>query len=294
MTHGRQVGFVGFGAMARKMAGRLREAGYDVIAFDPGHKGKVDGFQMIDTAASLASQVDAVLVSVPADAALEQSMGGPDGVLESARPGLLLIDFSTVSPDASRKTAEHAVAKKVRFVEAPVSGSTPEAESGELVVLAGGSAADLETASPILGVIGRKVIHAGPVGAGIAMKLAVNGVMAMGTAALAEALAYGVRSGLDRDVLIDMFSDLILVSEHHKRKLAMAKANSFPSQFPTRLMAKDMGLLLADAGKLGVPINGMAAATQLFAFAAVAHANEDYAAAITTMEQIAETPGKPR
>ena len=294
MTHRHQIGFVGFGAMAQKMAKRLRKADYDVIAFDPGHKGEVDGFRIVDSAALLVSQVDAVLVSVPADAALEQSIDGPSGVLEGARPGLLLIDFSTVSPDASRKIAKHATAKNVRFVEAPVSGSTPEAESGDLVVLAGGSAADLEAASPILNVIGRKTIHAGPIGAGIAMKLAVNGVMAMGTAALAEALAYGARSDLDRDTLIDMFSDLILVSEHHKRKLAMAKAGSFPPQFPARLMAKDMGLLLADAGNLGVPMPSMAAATQLFVLAAVTHANEDYAAAITTMEQLAEAPGKSR
>lgn len=292
-ANGRRLGFVGFGAMAGRMAARLRTAGYTVIAFDPGQKNaEVDGVQMVGSAASLAGQVDAVLVSVPADAALEQSVEGPGGVLEGARAGLLLIDLSSVSPGASRKLAEQAAAKGVLFVEAPVSGSTPEAEHGELVVLVGGTEAGLKAAAPILDVIGRKTIHAGPVGSGMIMKLAVNGVMGMGTAALAEALAYGVRSGLDRNTLIDLFSDLALVSDHHKRKLAMAKAGSYPPQFPARLMAKDMGLLLADAGKLGVPMASMAATTQLFALTTVAHADEDYAAAILTMEQLAEAPAK--
>ena len=289
----RRLGFVGYGAMAQKMAGRLRAAGSSVAAFDPGQQGdELDGVRLVDSAASLARQVDAVLVAVPADAALERSTEGPGGVLEGASTGLLLIDFSTVSPGASRRLAERAASAGVRFVEAPMSGSTPEAAAGQLVILAGGAAEDVQAASPILEVVGRRTIHAGPVGSGLAMKLAVNGVMALGMAALAEALAYGVGSGLDRDVLIDLFRDLALVSDHHKRKLAMAKERSFPSEFPTRLMAKDMGLLLADAGRLGVPVASMAAAAQLFSFAAVGHGDEDYASAVETMERLAPAPGQ--
>ena len=101
------------------------------------------------------------------------------------------------------------------------------------------------------------------VGDGAVTKLIINGVMALGTAALAEGLAYGARAELDRGVLIDVLSDLILVSEHHKRKLAMAKAGDYPAEFPTRLMSKDMGLLLADAGARGASMPSMAAAAQL-------------------------------
>ena len=289
----RCLGFVGYGAMAQRMAGRLRAAGHSVAAFDPGQKGdELDGVRLVDSAASLARQVEAVLVAVPADAALGQSTEESGGIFEGASPGLLLIDFSTVSPDASRRLAEQAVSAGLRFVEAPMSGSTPEAETGQLVILAGGTAEDVEAASPILEVVGRKVVHVGPAGSGLTMKLAVNGVMALGMAALAEALAYGIRSGLDRGLMIDTFSDLVLVSDHHKRKLAMAKEGSFPPQFPTRLMAKDMGLLLADAGKLGVPMASMAAAAQLFSFAAAEHGDEDYASAMATMERFARVPGK--
>ena len=139
--------------MAKPMAARLRDAGFSVIAFDPDYQEKeVDGFRLVANAAALAREVDAVIVSVPADAALAKASEGPGGILEGAKKGLLLINTSTVSPGASKKLAEAAAKQGVRFVEAPMSGSTPEAEKGQLVVLAGGEAED---------VVGRKTVHVG-------------------------------------------------------------------------------------------------------------------------------------
>ena len=190
MSDQKQLGFVGFGAMARKMAPRFSNAGFGVVVSDPAHHGgEVDGYPLLEDAASVARKSDVVIVSVPANAALEQSMEGPRGVLEGAREGLLIVDTSTVSPGASVRLATAAGRRGIRFVEAPVSGSTPEAESGQLVVLAVGTEADIAFAKPVLDVIARKVIHAGPAGQGIAMKLVINGIMALGTAALAEGLA---------------------------------------------------------------------------------------------------------
>ena len=284
------IGFVGFGAMPSRMAARLSKASCSVVAFDPSHpEGEVDGFRMMPSAKALAQEVDAVLVCVPNDAALEMSTQSSAGALEGARQGQLMIDFSTVSPGASRALGKAAGKRQVRYVEAPMSGSTPEAEKGELVFLAGGESADVEAAAPILDVLGRKTVQAGPVGQGAVTKLVINGVMAMGAAALAEGLAYGVRSGVDRDMLIDTLSDLILVSEHHRRKLAMARKNEFPAQFPTKLMSKDMGLLLDHAREVGAPIPGMAAAAQLYAFAAQSHPTDDYASAIAALQDVVQT-----
>ncbi len=146
----------------------------------------------------------------------------------------------------------------------PTPAGTPEAESGQLVVLAGGEQADVDAAKSILDVIGRKTVHTGPVGSGLAVKLVINGVMALGTAALAEGLAYGVKAGADRDTLIDTSQDLILVSEHPRRKLEVAKHPSYSAQFPTKLLLKDLGLLLAETAHHGVPMPSMAAAAQLY------------------------------
>ncbi len=272
------------------MAARLRDAKYPVIAFDVARAGgEVDGFPLTDSPASLAGKVDAILIAVPDDAALHQSMIAPGGALEGAHEGQVIINFSTVSPGASKALAEAAAAKGIGYVEAPISGSTHEAESGKLVFLVGGSDDDVTAAMPILDVIGRKTVHVGAVGDGAATKLIVNGVMALGTAALAEGLSYGAHAGLDRDVLIDVLSDLILVSEHHKHKLAMAKAAKYPAEFPSRLMSKDMGLLLADARERGASMPTMAAAAQMYAYAGRVHPDEDYASAIAAMEALAAT-----
>ncbi len=290
MSDNLRLGFVGFGAMPRRMAMRLRDATFPVIAFDVAHDGgEVDGFPLTDSPASLAGKVDAILIAVPNDAALGQSMTAPGGALEGAREGQVIINFSTVSPGASKALAEAAAAKGIGYVEAPMSGSTREAESGKLVFLAGGSEDDVTAAMPILEIIGRKTVHVGAVGDGAVTKLIVNGIMALGTAALAEGLAYSARAGLDRDLLIEILSDLILVSEHHKRKLAMAREENYPAEFPTKLMSKDMGLLLADARERGVSMPSMAAAAQMYAYAGRVHPDDDYASAIATMEALART-----
>ncbi len=287
MADSKKLGFVGFGAMARKMAPRLRDAGYTIVVFDPAHhEDAIDGFALLKSAAAVARETEVIIVSVPADAALELSVEGPDGVLKGAQKGLLLIDTSTVSPDASRRLAEVATKQGVRFVEAPVSGSTPEAETGKLVVLAAGKEEDVAFAAPIFEVIGHKTIYAGPAGQGLVMKLVINGIMGLATAALAESISYGVKAGLDRGTLIDALLGLPIVAEHDHPKLEMARRGEYPARFATRLLFKDLGLLLADAAKHGVPMSTMAAGAQLYTLATIKHADEDYAAAIAAMEEL--------
>jgi len=284
----KKVGFVGFGSMAKLMAKRLVNADFDIVAFDPQyHQQELDGVKLFPDAASLAREVDAVIVSVPADAALEQASEGPGGILEGARNGLLLLNTSTVSLEASKKLAEASVKRGVRFVETPVSGSTPQAQNGTLVILAGGNVADLSLAEPILNAIGQKTVHVGAIGQGLVLKYIVNGIMALSVAALAEGIAYGVASGLDRDALIDTLKDLTLISEHDRPKLDMAKARSYEAQFSTKLLVKDIGLLLSHAGKQSVPLAGMAAVSQIYALATAKHADDDYSAVMETMEELA-------
>lgn len=288
MTAQTKLGFVGFGAMAKPMAARLRDAGFSIVVFDPADHGQeINGFKLLPGAASVAKEVGAVIVSIPNDAALEAASQGAGGILEGAHEGLLIINTSTVSPGASKKLAEAAAKKGVRFLEAPMSGSTPEAKTGKLVMLVGGEKADVTAAKSVFDVVGRKTVHVGPVGHALVLKLVINGVMALGTAALAETLAYGTKAGVDRNTLIDTLQALILVSEHHRRKLEMAKQGSYPAQFPTKLLLKDLGLLLVETAHHGVPMASMAAAAQLYALAANHHADEDYAAAIAVAENLA-------
>lgn len=286
------VGFVGYGAMASRMGRHVAGAGYRLLAYTPSATGgqAPDGTPWRDSARALAEASDIVLVSVPNDAALDGSAYGPDGFLAGLRRGGLVINTSSVSPDASRRLAEAGVGLGIGVVDAPVSGSTPEAEAGELVVLAGGDAADLARARPILEAIGKKTIHFGAAGQGSAAKLVVNGIMASSMAVIAEAFGYGLAAGLDRAVLVEALAGLAIVSPHHGRKLKAAAAGDVAPQFPTRLAHKDLGLLLADAGRHAVPVPGIAAATQLLALTLQAHADDDYSAVLPVMEALA-VPG---
>lgn len=283
------VGFIGYGAMAIRMARHIRDAGYTTVAYTPSSKGEQadDGSRLYPTARALASASDIVLVSVPNDAALEASSYGADGLLAGMSSGGLLINTSSVSPVASHRLAKAGAERGIAVLDAPVSGSTPEAEAGELVVLVGGEAADVARAAPILDAIGKKTVHVGPSGQGSTIKLVVNGIMAASMAVISEGVGYGLAAGLDRATLLDTLDSLAVISPHHKRKLKAAGSGNIAPQFPTWLAHKDMGLLLADAAAHAAPVPTMAAATQLLSLTAQAHAKDDYSAVLPVTEALA-------
>ena len=270
------IGFIGFGAMAQRMGANLRESGYPVSAYaEHQQDGERHGTPM-EPLATLLPQAEVVMVSLPNDAILEQVLLGPDGVLARLESGRLLINTSTNSPALSRRLEEAGRARGIDVVEAPVSGSTPEAEKAQLVVLAGGEPAAVERARPILESLGKTVHHVGPTGQGAAIKLAINGLMGAGLAALAEALAYATRAGLDAEVLFEVFGNLAVLSPHHQRKLAALRDGDFAAQFPAALMHKDMGLLLAELNATFQGAPTLAAAAQQLALGAELHPDADY------------------
>lgn len=282
------VGFVGYGAMATRMGRHVRDAGYDLAAYTTSTRGGAapDGTPMLASARALAEASDIVVVSVPNDAALADSAYGDDGFLTGLRSGGLVINTSSVSPDASRRLAQAGSERGIAVLDAPVSGSTPEAEAGALVVLVGGEAEALERARPILDAIGRKTIHVGPSGSGSTIKLVVNGIMASTMAVIGEAIGYGIAAGLDRTILLETLAGSAVVSAHHQRKLKAAGAGDIAAQFPTWLAHKDLGLLLADAGAHAVPLPAIAAATQMLALTMQAHAKDDYSAVLPVLEAL--------
>lgn len=270
------IGFIGFGAMAQRMGANLREAGYPVRAYaEHQQDGERHGTPM-EPLATLLPQAEVVIVSLPNDAILEQVLLGTDGVLARLESGRVLINTSTNSPALSLRLEAAGRARGIAVVEAPVSGSTPEAEQAQLVVLAGGEPEAVERARPILETLGKTVHHVGPTGQGAAIKLAINGLMGAGLAALAEALAYATRAGLDAEVLFEVFGDLAVLSPHHQRKLAALREGDFAPQFPAALMHKDMGLLLAELNATFQGAPTLAAAAQQLALGAELHPDADY------------------
>ena len=286
-----KIGFIGYGAMAQRMGANLRRAGYSVVAFAP--SGGKDETEMLPSPRAIAEAADVIILCVPNDAAENQSLQGENGMLAGISAGKLVLDTSTVSPEQALALAKIAAENGFVVLDAPMSGSTPEAETGDLVMLVGGDAETVERAKPILDVVGKLTIHAGPAGSAARLKLVVNGVMGATLNVIAEGVSYGLKAGIDRDVLFDTLQQVAVVSPHHKRKLKMGQDKSFPSQFPTRLMSKDMGLLIDAGRKVGAFMPAMAIADQALGLSNRQHADEDYSALIGAMEHsVANTPHK--
>ncbi|WP_215748978.1 MULTISPECIES: NAD(P)-dependent oxidoreductase [unclassified Gluconobacter] len=286
-----KIGFIGYGAMAQRMGANLRRAGYSVVAFAP--SGGKDETEMLPSPRAIAEAADVIILCVPNDAAEIQSLQGENGMLAGISAGKLVLDTSTVSPEQALALAKIAAENGFVVLDAPMSGSTPEAETGDLVMLVGGDAETVERAKPILDVVGKLTIHAGPAGSAARLKLVVNGVMGATLNVIAEGVSYGLKAGIDRDVLFDTLQQVAVVSPHHKRKLKMGQDKSFPSQFPTRLMSKDMGLLIDAGRKVGAFMPAMAIADQALGLSNRQHADEDYSALIGAMEHsVANTPHK--
>jgi 3-hydroxyisobutyrate dehydrogenase-like beta-hydroxyacid dehydrogenase len=285
------LGFIGLGAMGSRMATRLVEAGHPLSVYNrtPQRAGALAerGARVYDAPADLARAADVVLSMLADDAAVEQVMLGPDGVLAAARPGTTLVDLSSVHPDTSRRIASAARLRDVAVLDAAVSGSTPQAEDGSLVMFVGGERAVYERCRPILDVLATQVFLLGPSGAGATMKLVVNGLLGAGMQALAEALVLGQRAGLEKGVLLDVLEQTSVLAPGHKRKLQNARSESYPVQFALRLMWKDLGNVLRLAQQRAVPMPTTAAAQQACAIEQAKGLEEDFSAVIRTMEELA-------
>jgi 3-hydroxyisobutyrate dehydrogenase-like beta-hydroxyacid dehydrogenase len=285
------LGFIGLGGMGSRIAERLRRAGHSMTVYDRNPK-RVEalaakGAAAARTPAEVAARSEIVLSCVADDAAVEAVLLGPGGALERVLPGALIVDLSTVSPVTSRLVADAARVKGAAFVDAAMSGSTPQAEQGALVVFAGGEPGAMERARPILDTIAKTVIHMGPAGAGTTMKLVVNTLLGAGLQILAEALALGEKAGIDRERLAEVLGETAVISPAQRGKLANAVANEFPSTFPVRLMYKDFNLILAHAAALAVPMPTAAVAAQLCAAQDARGPDEDFSATIRLMRQLA-------
>jgi len=277
------------------MAGRLLAAHHDMVVYDRSRENarllEQRGAKVAASSQELAAGVDIVFSSVTNDAAVEQVMLAPDGVLAGARPGTVVVDMSTVSPRTSRRLHAAARDQGVPVLDAPVSGSTVQAEQGQLVIFVGGEEDVYQKCQPILAVLGSKTFYLGPSGAGATMKLCVNTLLGLGVQALAEAIALGMKAGLPRERFLQVLGETAVVSPSQKAKLENARTDQYPPAFALRLMLKDFGLIMETALELSVPMPATAAAVQVAAAERgrqlAAHSDEDFSVVVRAMERAA-------
>jgi 3-hydroxyisobutyrate dehydrogenase len=285
------VGFIGMGHMGNGMARRLLDAGYRLIVFDrtPARAEplKQQGASVAQTPKVLAAQAEVVMLCVTDDAAQEQVMLGPDGALAGVRKGAAVVDLSTVSPDASRRLAQAAREHGVRVLDAAVSGSVSQVEHRSLVIFVSGEPVTYERCRPLLAVLGRSIFHMGPSGSGTTMKLVANTLLGLGMQALAEAVALGEKTGLEKGLLLEVLEQTAVLTPGQKAKLANVEREEYPTQFALSLIHKDLRLALDEAYAASVPMPCTAAAQQAYTAAVAKGMEADFSVMIRFMEELA-------
>jgi len=186
--------------------------------------------------------------------AVEQAALGANGFLSYLKPNALWVDCSSVNPSFSKKMAAAAAERRIRFVDAPVTGSAPVAADGKLVFWVGAEGADLETIRPLLLCMGNKIVHAGGHGTGASMKMVINLLLGTGMAAFAEAMALGEGLGISRKMLFDSLLSTPAVAPFLASKREKIESGNYEAEFPLRWMQKDMHLASVSAYEAGVAL----------------------------------------
>jgi 3-hydroxyisobutyrate dehydrogenase-like beta-hydroxyacid dehydrogenase len=286
-----RLGFIGIGNMGSRIARRLLENGYQLVAYNRSRETAEAlvkyGARVADSVAILASEANVILSCLPNDDAVKSVYLDTQGVLAYAHRDSAIIEMSTVLPETSRELNDLSVEAGLKFLDSPISGSTPLAEKGTLTLFCGGDEELFQAAAPIFKSIASQYFYLGGSGSGTAMKLVANTLLGVGMQAIAESVTLGQKEGLDRHRLLEVLSHTAVIAPAHLGKLSRADLGDYSAQFPIRLMNKDFRLILKTAAAAKVPMPATAAAFQMN-LAELSEGNEeDFSAVITLMERLA-------
>ena len=288
-----KVGFIGLGNMGSRIAQRLLDHKYQLSVYDSDFTKErpfaAQGCVVAKNLVDLARTVDVVLSCLTNDEVVHSVYVGPEGVFAGIRPGTLVLEMSTISPESSRELHTIGAQNGIEVLDVTISGSTPAAEAGTLTLLAGGNPELFHAAEPVFQAIAKQYFLLGGPGSGTAMKLVVNTLLGVGMQAIAEAVVLGERAGLDRARLLEVLSHTALIAPAHMGKLARAAANNYSPQFPLRLMNKDFQLILKAAAQEHVPMPATEAAFRVNGDELANSEEEDFSAVLRRMEKLASS-----
>jgi len=286
------IGFIGLGIMGRPMARNLLKAGYPLVVHSRS-RGPVDeiakvGAKVGTSPRDVASQCDVLITMLPNSPDVEQVVLGREGVIEGARPGLVLLDMSTISPLVSQKIGAALAEKSVKMLDAPVSGGEKGAVDGVLSIMVGGDKAVFDRVLPIFQAMGKTITHLGPLGAGGFTKLANQIIVAVNLTALGEALTLAKKAGLDRELTLTALAGGLAGSKCLDQKKPNYLAETYNPGFKIDLHYKDLGLIMESARALGVPLPATAVVQELFSALRVkGRGGLDHSGVITLLEDLA-------
>lgn len=259
MTASTRIGFIGLGAMGEPMAARLAAAGFALTVHDAdaGRTARVAealGVAAARTPREAAAACDILVTMLPSSAIVGKVLEGPDGALAGLAPGALIVEMSSGVPDTTRVLAGKAAERGIGLIDAPVSGGVSRAKTGELAIMAGGEAAAIDRAEPMLKAMGASIIRTGGIGSAHAMKALNNLVSAGGFLIGIEALLIGQRFGLDPALMVDVLNVSTGMNNSTQKKFKQfVLSRKFDAGFGLDLMVKDLGIALGVAEATATP-----------------------------------------
>jgi 3-hydroxyisobutyrate dehydrogenase-like beta-hydroxyacid dehydrogenase len=287
-----RIAIIGVGLLGTAVASRLLQATYEVAGHDTRPE-QVDalrgeGLQPAPSIAAAVAGAEAVFTILPSLEALDTVVRGPGGVLETAAAGTCILQMSTVSPGLTRTLGEAAAARRIGFLDTPMSGTSAMVARGDCTVYVGGDRALADRCRPVLDAVARRTVHVGPLGTASLAKLATNLLVGLNTAALAEALVLGVKGGLDAATLVALFRESAASSRMVEVRGPLMAERRFEPQMKIDLFLKDFALMLDEAQHLGVALPLTSLTRELcVATSAAGHGLDDLAAVLTTLEGMA-------
>jgi 3-hydroxyisobutyrate dehydrogenase-like beta-hydroxyacid dehydrogenase len=286
------LGFLGLGLMGYPMARNLLRAGHRVAVWshtaDKARRLASDhGAQFCSTPSEVAQQSDCLFLCVGNTDMSRDVILGPQGIIQGAKPGTVVVDASTVSPSESRAIGEALKAKGVDFLDAPCTGSTPGAEGGTLTFMIGGDPAIYEKVKPYFDPMGKRLYYCGSAGMGLQAKLTQNLILSNILMAFNEGMVLAVKGGVDPKLMLDILDNSAAKSGLINYKAPFVFRRDFQANFSVKWMAKDISLMLDSGKELGVPLFLTGLTRQLFEAAiAKGYADDDICSTIKVLEEM--------
>ncbi len=268
MTDTRRVGFIGLGIMGRPMAGNLMKAGFQLVVWNRSRPGidalTGEGASEAGSAREVAERTDVVITMVGFAEDVEQVALGPNGVIEGAREGLVHIDMTTISRDATVRIAERLSERGASMLDAPVSGGEPGAIAGTLSIMVGGDEAVFESCRSLFEAMGKTIVYCGPSGSGQVVKLCNQVVVGLNNLAVCEALILCVKSGVDPGRMLEAIGAGAANSWGVQNLAPKMLARDFRAGFKVEHQLKDLRYALEEAQAAGAALPGTALVKDLF------------------------------
>jgi len=290
-----KIAFLGLGIMGRPMAANLVKAGHEVSVWNRSARQHIEGATTAVSPADAARDAEIVWMSVADTAAVERLIFSSDGVEQSLREGMLIVDSSTISPSATVRFAQRVAERGVQWIDAPVTGSKIGAENGQLTFIVGGPAETVEALDPLFKAMGKNVIRVGDVGKGQAAKIAMNLQIALIYEGFAEGLTLATKLGVEPSKMIELVQATMIRSGVTDYKAPFVLRRDYSPNFPLRLMHKDIRIMLESAKEVRVKLPALETVEEIYDLATEeGYADLDYAATLALLEKWAGLGGQPK